>query len=104
MQLYRFRIVPESAWRTPWQSDTLAGLLCWALARTEGDAALQRDVIEPALQGAPAFVLSDAFPGDWLPVPALVRLAEWPAPDRKAVKRVRTRAGTGNQSPGNASE
>lgn len=87
MKLYRFRLVPESPWLTPWQSDTLAGLLCWACARTEGDVALQRDVITPALAGQPPFVVSDAFPNDWLPVPSVVRLANWPPDQRKTVKR-----------------
>jgi CRISPR-associated protein Csm4 len=89
MKLYRFRLIPESPWRTPWQSDTLAGLLCWTCARTEGEEVLRREIIDPALAGRPPFVLSDAFPGDWLPVPAAVRLAEWPAEKRKEVKRAR---------------
>lgn len=89
MKLYRFRLVPESPWLTPWQSDTFAGLLCWVCAHTEGDGPLQRDVIEPALARQPPFVLSDAFPNDWLPVPFLVRLANWPPDQRKAVKRAR---------------
>lgn len=89
MRLYRFRVTPESPWRTPWQSDTLSGLLCWGCARSQGDAVLQRDIIEPALSGEPPFVLSDAFPGDWLPMPALVRLADWPAEERKTVKRAK---------------
>ena len=50
---------------------------------------LRREVIDPALDGRPPFVLSDAFPGDWLPVPALVRLLDWPVADRKTVKRAR---------------
>jgi CRISPR-associated protein Csm4 len=87
MKLYRFRIVPESPWRTPWQSDTLSGLLCWMCARTEGDAVLRRKIIDPGLEGHPPFVLSDAFPGDWLPLPAAVRLADWQPADRKSVKR-----------------
>ncbi len=89
MLLYRFRLIPESPWRTPWQSDTLAGLLCWMCARTEGDVALREQIIDPALADRPPFVLSDAFPGDWLPVPAAVRLLDWPAEQRKAVKRAR---------------
>jgi CRISPR-associated protein Csm4 len=89
MNLYRFRLVPESPWRTPWQSDTLAGLLCWMCARTEGDTVLGQLVIEPALDGRPPFVLSDAFPGDWLPVPAAVRLLDSPAEQRKTVKRAK---------------
>jgi CRISPR-associated protein Csm4 len=89
MNLFRVRIIPESPWRTPWQSDTLFGLLCWMCARTEGDDVLRREVIEPALDGRPPFVLSDAFPGDWLPVPAVVRLVDWPVGARKTVKRAR---------------
>jgi len=34
-------------------------------------------------------VLSDGFPGDWLPLPAVVRLRQWPAEQRKRVKRAR---------------
>jgi CRISPR-associated protein Csm4 len=89
MNLYRFHLVPESAWRTPWQSDTLSGLLCGAIARLEGGEVLRREVIDPALEGRPPFVVSDAFPGDWLPVPAFIRLLDWPPDQRKAVKRAR---------------
>ncbi len=89
MNLYRFRLIPESPWRTPWQADTLAGLLCWMCARNEGDAVLRQQILEPALAGRPPFVLSDAFPGDWLPVPKVVGLAEWPAEQRKRVKRAK---------------
>src|ERR1700722_15011279 len=89
MNLYRFRLVPESPWRTPWQSDTLAGLLCWMCARTEGSTAVRQQIIEPALAGKPPFVLSDAFPGDWLPVPAAVRLLDAPAELRKTVKQAK---------------
>lgn len=93
MNLYRFRVVPESAWRTPWQSDTLSGMLCGAIARIEGGEALRREVIDPALAGHPPFVVSDAFPGDRLPAPSFVRLLDWPPDQRKAVKRGRWVAG-----------
>ena len=87
MPLYRFPLIPESAWRTPWQSDTLAGMICGAVAQLEGGEALRRKIIDPALAGRPPFVLSDAFPGDWLPVPAFTRLLDWPPDQRKTVKR-----------------
>ncbi len=87
MQLYRIRVIPESPWLTPWQSDTLAGLLCWACARTEGEGVLEQEIIGPGLNGSPPFVTSDAFPGDWLPIPATARLATWAAPERKPDKR-----------------
>jgi CRISPR-associated protein Csm4 len=86
MDLYRFRLIPESPWLTPWQSDTLAGLLCWMCVRTEGDAVLRQQLIEPAMAGRPPFVLSDAFPGDRLPLPAAVRTLEVPAELRKPLK------------------
>ncbi|AMV26285.1 hypothetical protein VT84_17945 [Gemmata sp. SH-PL17] len=89
MNLYRFHVVPESAWRTPWQSDTLSGLLCGAIARLEGGDTLRRAVIDPALAARPPFVVSDAFPGDWLPIPARVKLLDWPVGERKPVKRAR---------------
>ena len=89
MKLYRFRIIPESAWRTPWQSDTLSGMLCGTIAGLEGNDALRKKVIEPALAGRPPFVVSDAFPGDWLPVPASLRLLDCPPEQRKDVKRCR---------------
>ena len=89
MNLYRFRLIPESPWRTPWQSDTLAGLLCWMCARTEGDAVLRQQVIEPALAGRPPFVLSDAFPGDRLSLPAAMRLLDSPIEQRKTLKRAK---------------
>jgi CRISPR-associated protein Csm4 len=89
MNLYRFRLIPESPWRTPWQSDTLAGLLCWMCARTEGDSVLREQIIDPALAGRPPFVLSDAFPGDWLPLPTAVRLADCPPTKRKELKRAK---------------
>jgi CRISPR-associated protein Csm4 len=89
MNLYRVRIKPLSAWRTPWQADTLAGLLCWACARTQGGDKLKQAILEPASRGEPPFVLSDAFPGDLLPVPEVVRLNDWPVDNRKQVKQAR---------------
>jgi len=86
-RLYRIRIRPRAAWRTPWQADTLSGLLCWMCARTEGETVLRNEILNPMLAGAPPFVLSDAFPGDMFPVPLAARLRSWPAQDRKLVKR-----------------
>jgi CRISPR-associated protein Csm4 len=89
MKLYHLRLRPVSSWMTPWQSDTLSGALCWAMARTLGEETLRREILEPALRNRPPFVLSDAFPGDLLPVPAALRLREWPVEHRKAMKRAR---------------
>lgn len=89
MNLYRLKLRPSSPWRTPWQADTLAGMLCWACARTEGGEALRRQILEPALNSQPPFVLSDAFPGNLLPVPEFVRLQIWPPEQRKAARKAR---------------
>lgn len=90
MKLYRLRLCPRSAWRTPWQADTLVGALCATCARVRGAEFLRERVIAPMLAGNPPFVLSDAFPGDFLPAPLAVRLAPPPPDaDRKAVKRGR---------------
>jgi CRISPR-associated protein Csm4 len=75
MHLCRLTILPRSPWRTPWQADTLTGLLCATAARTHGATFLHRQLIEPMLDRNPPFVLSDAFPGGYLPVPAVCRLA-----------------------------
>jgi hypothetical protein len=58
-------------------------------ARSDGDTVLRKRILEPALAGEPPFVLSDAFPGNWLPVPAVVRLSEWPPEQRTTVKRAK---------------
>ncbi|GJQ27111.1 MAG: hypothetical protein HBSAPP02_21430 [Phycisphaerae bacterium] len=90
MKLYRLKLCPRSPWRTPWQADTLIGALCATAARVHGAAFLRQRLIEPMLAGSPPCVLSDAFPGDLLPVPVTVRLAQPPPDaDRKAVKRGR---------------
>lgn len=89
MNLYRIKLKPLSPWRTPWQADTLAGMLCRACARLEGGAFLHEHILAPALRGESPFVTSDAFPGDLLPVPELVRLGGWPLDQLKAVRRAR---------------
>jgi len=98
MKLHRFHLVPESAWRTPWQSDTLSGMLCGAIARLEGADVLRDHVINPAMAGRPPFVLSDALPGDRFPVPFHVRRIDCPPQERKALKRARWISTDGFQS------
>lgn len=89
MRLLQLRLQPRSAWCTPWQADTLSGMLCWACARTRGADVLRGEILEPAAAGRPRFVLSDAFPDRWLPVPAALKLRKWPADRRKQLKRAR---------------
>ncbi|RIK62289.1 MAG: hypothetical protein DCC65_17775 [Planctomycetota bacterium] len=90
MKLYRLHLRPRSPWRTPWQADTLTGALCATAARVHGADFLRKRLIEPMLAGSPPFVLSDAFPGDLLPLPVAARLGTPPADvDRKALMRGR---------------
>ena len=73
MQLFRLRFLPRSSWRTPWEADTIFGLLCWACARKDGDSRLRQEIIDPSLAGEPPFVVSDAFPTGWMPAPVVLR-------------------------------
>jgi len=90
MALHRLRLRPISPWRTPWQADTVIGALCATAARVHGPEFVRGRLIRPMLDGRPPFVLSDAFPGDLLPVPTASRLADRPeAIPRKSLKRGR---------------
>jgi CRISPR-associated protein Csm4 len=89
MMLYRLKLRPRSAWRTPWQADTLAGLLCVVCARVHGPDFLGTRIVEPMLASQPPFVLSDACPGDLLPVPRLINLHKWSGDHYKKIKRAR---------------
>jgi CRISPR-associated protein Csm4 len=89
MRLYRLKLRPLSPWITPWQSDTLVGMLCWTAARCWKIGRLHAEILEPVLNGEPPFVLSDAFPGDLLPIPITLRLQEWADEALKRVKRAR---------------
>jgi CRISPR-associated protein Csm4 len=89
LKLLQFKLRPLSAWRTPWQADTLTGLLCWTVARLGERDLLEDGITGPALGGKPPFVLSDAFPGELLPVPITAYLQPWPDEQRKFVKRTR---------------
>ncbi len=86
-RLYRIRLRPRSAWHTPWQADTLTGLLCWTCSRTEGSSVVLDRLIRPMLEGTPPFVLSDGFPGDLLPVPVVVQFDGAGGKHGKGLKR-----------------
>lgn len=89
MNLYRYRFVPSGGWRTPWQADTLVGRLCGVAAQTWGPERLQCELLDFFLEGMPPFVVSDAFPGDLLPIPIALRLYDWGETERKTIKRAR---------------
>ena len=70
MAIHRYRIEPRSGFATPLRSDTLYGHLLWAAAMLEGEAYVA-ELIDAFAGGAPAFVLSSAFPAGQLPMPPL---------------------------------
>lgn len=74
MKTYRLRLLPRSAFLSPWQADTIFGHLCWAIRHHEGENALL-DFLDPFRENEPPLVLSNGFPGDFLPRPLL------PTPD-----------------------
>lgn len=88
--LARLELKPLGVWTTPWQADSLLGAIACTWARTHGQDALRRNLLDPWRAGDPPFVISDAFPGDLLPVPVGVPLWwKWPPDARKAVKKRR---------------
>jgi len=55
-----------------------------------GPEILRRRILDLTLAGEPPFVLSDAFPHDWMPIPQTAHLRTWPGNiDRKTIKRCR---------------
>ena len=66
------------------------GALCTTCARCFGVEVLREKLIDPMRAGKPPFVLSDAFPGDILPIPTILRLSELSAGvDVKTIKRAK---------------
>jgi hypothetical protein len=65
-------------------------MLLATAARVHGPEVLRDLIIDPMLAGRPPFVLSDACPGDLMPMPIWLRLADWPNDaDHKRIKRAR---------------
>ena len=94
--LARLRLKPLGVWTTPWQADSLLGAVACSWARSHGAHALRRDLLDPWRGGEPPFVISDAFPGVAMPVPAAVPLWwEWAPAERKAVKKQRWTTASG---------
>lgn len=73
MKHWRIQIKPTSLQLTPWQADTIFGSLCWAFVHREGNQAVKNFLI-PFIQNDPPFLISDAFPTGYLPVPLSLRV------------------------------
>lgn len=88
--LVRLKLKPLGVWTTPWHADTVMGALASVWARRKGTDALRREFLDPWLASEPLFVISDAFPGEYLPAPACLPIWwDWPAAERKGIKQVR---------------
>ncbi|ABO50158.1 CRISPR-associated protein, Csm4 family [Desulforamulus reducens MI-1] len=68
MKLYKLKIEPKSSQITPWHSDTIFGSLCWVLAQSRGQEKL-RDFLHEYTGNCYPMVVSNGFPGDYLPKP-----------------------------------
>jgi CRISPR-associated protein Csm4 len=68
MKIYRMKIKPKGSHITPWHSDTLFGSLCWVLVQKSGDCFL-REFLNEYKEGRFPVVISNGFPGDYLPKP-----------------------------------
>lgn len=88
MKTYRMRLVPKTAFGTPFLGETLFGCLCWALRRKSGNERLSQ-LLTGYTEGRPFAVVSDAFPTGFVPLPALpdVYWAASPDDDRKYLKK-----------------
>jgi CRISPR-associated protein Csm4 len=78
MRLYKSALILSSASATLWQADTIFGHLCWKLLRRSGEGALKQ-FLELYEHGEPPILLSDGFPGDYLPRPLAPPCAEDPS-------------------------
>jgi CRISPR-associated protein Csm4 len=80
MTTWRLRLRPRAPWATPIRADSLFGAICWRwleLFPERFDSMLE----EFHHGGTPPFVLSDALPGDLMPVPMYAKL---PPLDKKS--------------------
>ncbi len=87
MKTYSLKLRPKSSFITPWQADTIFGSLCWLKAWRDGNDALLR-FLDEYKSGNPAFILSDAMPGDLLPAPAHLSFSVSSSLDIKKIRKL----------------
>jgi len=83
MQHYTITWTVRSPVGTELQSDTIFGHFCWALLHHKGKEALESFLNE--LRASPIFVLSSAFPKDYLPFPIALPIT---IPDFKRLREI----------------
>lgn len=86
MNIYKILLHFKTGLLTPLHADTLFGHLCWVIAYQEGDTGLKK-FLEPFKNGDPPFVLSDGFPGNFLPKPLSVEFNIDNLDERKELKK-----------------
>jgi CRISPR-associated protein Csm4 len=69
---WRLRLHPKGSWATPWRADSLFGAICWCWLGLFPES-FEGIIAAFAESRDPPFMLSDAFPGDLLPLPLHVR-------------------------------
>ncbi len=84
--IFRLTLTLRSATASAWQADTFFGHLCWALVQREGEDVLH-SFLSQYDRGQPPLVLSNGFPGDFLPRLILPPLPSDPAQFK--VERIR---------------
>ncbi len=75
MKTWRLRLNPRSPWATPWRADSLFGAICWRWRELFPES-FESFLEEFRAAGEPPFILSDAFPGDLLPLPIHIELPQ----------------------------
>jgi CRISPR-associated protein Csm4 len=70
MRLFKSTLTLHTASATHWQADTVFGHLCWSLLRRSGETTLA-EFLSLYEEKTPPVLLSDGFPGDYLPRPLL---------------------------------
>lgn len=86
MKTYKIRLQINSGTLTPFHADTLFGHLCWVVAHQKGDTGVKK-FLEPFKNGDPPFILSDGFPGDFLPKPLSIEISVDDPDERKELRK-----------------
>lgn len=77
MTTWRLRLRPRTPWATPLRSDSLFGAICWRWL--ELFPSTFESMLDAFREGVePPFVLSDAWPGDFMPVPIHAKIRATP--------------------------
>ncbi|MFP4459573.1 MAG: type III-A CRISPR-associated RAMP protein Csm4 [Candidatus Zixiibacteriota bacterium] len=70
MKFYKIKLKPKSFWRTPLNSDTLAGYMMWLLKLNSDSFDF---IYERFINGKTPFVFSNGFPGDTITMPCHIK-------------------------------